>query len=84
MLLQKLAMAAVVAAAAAVKSGEVWSAVGGGDVDGRCCRGGSSLVPRPFYACGARWERDKGLVPVFRACVKFYWNPGKIVFFDIF
>ena len=44
----------------------------------------SSLVPRPFYARGARWERDKGLVPVVRACVKFYWNPGKIVFFGIF
>ena len=39
----------------------------------------TSLVPRPFYARGARWERDKGLVPVVRACVKFYWNPGKIV-----
>ena len=26
----------------------------------------------------------KGLVPVVRACVKFYWNPGKIVFFGIF
>ena len=43
-----------------------------------------SLVPRPFYARGARWERDKGLVPVVRACVEFYWNPGKIVFFGIF
>ena len=43
-----------------------------------------SLVPRPFYARGARWERDKGLVPVVRACVNFYWNPGKIVFFGIF
>ena len=32
----------------------------------------------------ARWERDKGLVPVVRACVEFYWNPGKIVFFGIF
>ena len=42
-----------------------------------------SLVPRPFYARGAHWERDKGLVPVVRACVKFYWNPGKIVFFGI-
>ena len=30
------------------------------------------------------WERDKGLVPVVRACVKFYWNPGKIVLFGIF
>ena len=45
---------------------------------------GVSLVPRPFNARGARWERDKGLVPVVRACVKFYWNPGKIVFFGIF
>ena len=44
----------------------------------------ASLVPRPFYARGARWERDKGLVPVVRACVEFYWNPGKIVFFGIF
>ena len=44
---------------------------------------GSSLVPRPLYARGARWERE-GLVPVFRACVEFYWNPGKIVFFGIF
>ena len=43
-----------------------------------------SLVPRPFYARRARWERDKGLVPVIRACVEFYWNPGKIVFFGIF
>ena len=43
-----------------------------------------SLVARPFYARGARWERDKDLVPVVRACVKFYWNPGKIVFFGIF
>ena len=43
-----------------------------------------SLVLRPFYARGARWERDKGLVPVVRACVKFYWNPGKIVIFGIF
>ena len=43
-----------------------------------------SLVPRPLYAHGARWERDKGLIPVVRACVKFYWNPGKIVFFGIF
>ena len=43
-----------------------------------------ALVPRPFYARGARWERDKGLVPVVRACVEFYWNPGKIVFFGIF
>ena len=42
------------------------------------------LVPRPFYARSARWERDKGLVPVVRACVEFYWNPGKIVFFGIF
>ena len=41
----------------------------------------TSLVPRPFYARGARWERDKGLVPVVRACVEFYWNPGKIVFY---
>ena len=45
---------------------------------------GLSLVPRPFYARGARWERDKGLVPVVRACVQFYWNPGKIVIFGIF
>ena len=44
----------------------------------------ASLVPRPFYARSARWERDKGLVPVVRACVEFYWNPGKIVFFGIF
>ena len=43
-----------------------------------------SLVPRPFHARSARWERDKGLVPVVRACVKFYWNPGKIVIFGIF
>ena len=43
-----------------------------------------SLAPRPFNARGARWERDKGLVPVVHACVKFYWNPGKIVFFGIF
>ena len=43
-----------------------------------------SLVLRPFNARGARWERDKGLVPVIRACVEFYWNPGKIVFFGIF
>ena len=43
----------------------------------------SSLVPRPFYARTVRWERDKGLVPVVRACVEFYWNPGKIVFFGI-
>ena len=43
-----------------------------------------SLVPRPLYARSARWERDKGLVPVVRACVEFYWNPGKIVFFGIF
>ena len=41
----------------------------------------TSLVPRPLYA---RWEKDKGLVPVVRACVEFYWNPGKIVFFGIF
>ena len=40
-----------------------------------------SLVPRPFYARGARWERGKGLVPVVRACVEFY---GKIVFFGNF
>ena len=55
-------------------------------------RGQSSLVrtyvrtyiqPRPLYARGARCERDKGLVPVVRACVEFYWNPGKIVFFGI-
>ena len=44
----------------------------------------ASYPPRPFYARGARWERDKGLVPVVRACVEFYWNPGKIVFFGIF
>ena len=48
------------------------------------CRVGTSLVPRPLYARSARWERDKGLVPVVRACVEFYWNPGKIVFFGIF
>ena len=48
------------------------------------CMSPPSLVPRPFYARGARWERDKGLVPVVRACVEFYWNPGKIVFFGIF
>ena len=40
--------------------------------------------PGPFTARGARWERDKGPVPVVRACVEFYWNPGKIVFFGIF
>ena len=39
---------------------------------------------RPLYARSARWERDKGLVPVIRACVEFYRNPGKIVFFGIF
>ena len=50
----------------------------------RLVRPWPSLVPRPFYARGARWERDKGLVPVVRACVEFYWNPGKIVFFGIF
>ena len=27
---------------------------------------------------------EGGLVPVVHACVKFYWNPGKIVFFGIF
>ena len=37
-----------------------------------------------FLAVNARWERDKGLVPVVRACVEFYWNLGKIVFFGIF
>ena len=46
--------------------------------------GGTSLVPRPLYARSTCWERDKGLVPVVRACVEFYWNPGKIVFFGIF
>ena len=55
--------------------------LGGGPVQAGIKR---SLVPRPFYARGARWERDKGLVPVVRACVEFYWNPGKIVFFGIF
>ena len=39
------------------------------------------LVPRPLYARSARWERDK---PVVRACVEFYWNPGKIVFFGVY
>ena len=42
-----------------------------------------SLVPRPFYARSARWERDKGLVPVVRACVEFYWNPYSLVYFSI-
>ena len=37
-----------------------------------------------FLAVNARWERDKDLVPVVRACVEFYWNLGKIVFFGIF
>ena len=39
--------------------------------------------PGPFTRA-VRAGRDKGLVPVVRACVKFYWNPGKIVFFGIF
>ena len=52
--------------------------------EGAVFRVETSLVPRSFYARGARWERDKGLVPVIRACVEFYWNPGKIVFFGIF
>ena len=38
----------------------------------------------PFYARGARWEREKGLVPVVRACVEFYWDPSKIVFFGVY
>ena len=53
-------------------------------LSGRFRTGSPSHLPRPFYARGARWERDKGLVPVVRACVEFYLNPGKIVFFGIF
>ena len=50
--------------------------------EARC---GLASYPGPFTrAVRAAWERDKGLVPVVRACVEFYWNPGKIVFFGIF
>ena len=36
------------------------------------------------YVRGRTGERDKGLVPVVRACVEFYQDSSKIVFFGIF
>ena len=37
-----------------------------------------------FMRAGALGERDKDLVQVVRACVEFYQDSSKIVFFGIF
>ena len=40
--------------------------------------------PGPFTRAVRAGREIRGLVRVVRACVKFYWNPGKIVIFGIF
>ena len=51
---------------------------------GDTARANLASYPGPFTRAVRAGREIRAWLPVVPACVEFYWNPGKIVFFGIF